>query len=371
MKDVMHYLKHQIIFAILLSSGFIPMAMATGAVVCASGQACTDKQMQMKMDKAQQGAQDAMALAGNTTIWMSDSTGSSCYQIQNNTANMLWIPNLNSTVSNASSDFTKLAANDKTCSGSPICVQSVNPSNCGTPPPPAQISGSCGTASGAAFADASALNSAQLCGSGSASAISGSGPWSWSCLGANGGSDANGCNASLAGNDGVCGPADGQYFDDIGSVTIAGLCNAGTATPVGMKPNGKPWGWNCKGKNGGKDAACTAIPGKTHGCQCFCTASDGSHNYFPAGSVPDTNGACDDNQCNCTGNSEIVYFACGAANGKTYSNVNATTSAGLCSGGTAVTVAPSGNGPWSWVCKVSFLPTAAGRQVSCGAKQGP
>ena len=54
------------------------------------------------------------------------------------------------------------------------------------------ISGACGSASGATFSAAPTTN---LCLAGTASAVSGAGPWSWTCAGSNGGSTAS-CSAN-------------------------------------------------------------------------------------------------------------------------------------------------------------------------------
>jgi hypothetical protein len=56
------------------------------------------------------------------------------------------------------------------------------------------VDASCGTANGMSLASAPATN---LCAVGPASAVSGTGPWTWSCAGSNGGSNAS-CSASVA-----------------------------------------------------------------------------------------------------------------------------------------------------------------------------
>lgn len=55
------------------------------------------------------------------------------------------------------------------------------------------VNGSCGTSNGATFTTAP---SAGLCASGQATAITGAGPWSWSCTGSNGGGSAS-CSANV------------------------------------------------------------------------------------------------------------------------------------------------------------------------------
>ena len=65
-----------------------------------------------------------------------------------------------------------------------------------SPPPPPPVNGACGSANGAVTNVAPSSN---LCNAGTASAISGgtSGPWTWSCAGANGGSSAT-CSTAVS-----------------------------------------------------------------------------------------------------------------------------------------------------------------------------
>ncbi len=58
---------------------------------------------------------------------------------------------------------------------------------------PAPVSGVCGSANGTT---ASSKPSTNLCSAGTASSVAGSGPWTWSCGGSNGGTTAS-CSASL------------------------------------------------------------------------------------------------------------------------------------------------------------------------------
>src|SRR5208337_2610859 len=55
------------------------------------------------------------------------------------------------------------------------------------------INGACGPANGVAVGSAPTAN---LCSAGTASTVTGSGPWSWPCIGSNGGTTAN-CSAPL------------------------------------------------------------------------------------------------------------------------------------------------------------------------------
>jgi len=75
-------------------------------------------------------------------------------------------------------------------------------------------------------------------------------------LGLNGGTNAS-CSAPLASQppppiDGVCGSANGV---PVSAAPNTNLCSAGTATAV---TGSGPWSWTCAGSNGGFTAACTA-----------------------------------------------------------------------------------------------------------------
>ncbi|HOB66686.1 Ig domain-containing protein [Ottowia sp.] len=114
--------------------------------------------------------------------------------------------------------------------------------------PPAATAGSCGTANGTTLS--AAPSGAALCAAGTASAVTGSGPWSWSCTGTNGGSTAS-CSASVAATNGSCGSANG-----VATMTppASNLCSAGTASALS---GSGPWTWSCAG-NGGTTATCNA-----------------------------------------------------------------------------------------------------------------
>lgn len=59
----------------------------------------------------------------------------------------------------------------------------------------ASVNGSCGSANGTVIAVAPAANS--LCAAGTASALTGTGPWTWTCAGINGGTDSPLCRADI------------------------------------------------------------------------------------------------------------------------------------------------------------------------------
>lgn len=111
------------------------------------------------------------------------------------------------------------------------------------------VNGTCGSSGGQAFSVQPTTN---LCSAGIVSGITGTGSWIWQCNGSNGGSTAS-CSASalLAQINGVCGSING------GTSNVApttNLCSAGTASAV---TGSGPWAWNCIGSNGGSTASCS------------------------------------------------------------------------------------------------------------------
>lgn len=89
------------------------------------------------------------------------------------------------------------------------------------------INGICGSSDGQTFVTAPTIN---LCHAGSANIVSGSGPWSWNCLGWNGGTMAN-CSANI------------QLYVIKGDIAVDGLVNLTDAILAmkvmsGVSPNG-------------------------------------------------------------------------------------------------------------------------------------
>ena len=121
-----------------------------------------------------------------------------------------------------------------------------------TPSGGTKVTGACGSSNGATL---TSTPSANLCSAGTASAISGAGPWSWTCAGSNGGTTAT-CSALKAtaaqAVNGACGSSNGASLT---SAPTTNLCSVGTASAVS---GAGPWSWNCAGSNGGATASCSA-----------------------------------------------------------------------------------------------------------------
>jgi hypothetical protein len=111
--------------------------------------------------------------------------------------------------------------------------------------------GACGSSNGESLASAPTAN---LCGAGAASTVTGSGPWSWTCAGSSGGSTAT-CSATKVASappvNGACGSSNGGSLT---SAPTANLCTAGTASTV---TGSGPWSWSCAGSNSGSTATCS------------------------------------------------------------------------------------------------------------------
>lgn len=133
--------------------------------------------------------------------------------------------------------------------------------------------GSCGSAAGGSYDSAP---SAGLCLSGAASAVSGAGPWNWTCAGSGGGEDAY-CSASVRSVGGSCGSSNGK---SLSSKPVSGLCLSGVASAVS---GSGPWTWSCNGLFGGANASCSAsesvkpcVPKYSYSCNAnsFCGAGE-------------------------------------------------------------------------------------------------
>jgi len=200
------------------------------------------------------------------------------------------------------------------------------------------VNAQCGPSHGQSLSSAPATG---LCNSGTPSIVSGSGPWTWTCSGVNGGSNAS-CRAEVATLpvNAQCGPSHGQ---SLSSAPATGLCNSGTPSIVS---GSGPWTWVCSGVNGGSNASCRAEK-----ASAACNWTCGTWSTCINGTQTRT---CTSSPSGCTGSNpypitqpcSIGNGFCGAAHGGSFETKPTT---GLCNN--ADMIAIGGNGPWYWICK--------------------
>jgi hypothetical protein len=235
------------------------------------------------------------------------------------------------------------------------------------------VNGVCGSSNGADLTSAPTTN---LCGAGTASTVTGTGPWNWTCAGSGGGTTAS-CSAQLKIN-GSCGSANGVA---VSTPPTSNLCAAGGASQVGGTG---PWNWSCTGTNGGGTASCSA-PLAQQVVNGFC----GSANGVAVTSAPTTNlclagtssGVAGSGpwQWSCVGSDggstascsaplsqQLINGSCGSANGVA---VPRAPTSNLCAAGTASAV--GGTGPWDWTCAGSNGGTLASCQAPVGSVSSP
>lgn len=165
--------------------------------------------------------------------------------------------------------------------------------------------GECGSSNAGSF---NIKPSTNLCAVGTATSVTGNGPWDWQCVGGtvpgtNTKGSTSSCVAFPATSDGLCGTATTGLYSSAPTSPLD-LCAIGTPTTV---TGSGPWNWQCKGQAGGKDVSCSARS---------------------------------------TVNNNVVNGDCGSSNAGLFNSVPNTN---LCATGTATTV--TGSGPWDWQCK--------------------
>jgi hypothetical protein len=234
--------------------------------------------------------------------------------------------------------------------------------------------GVCGVANGTTT---SAAPTANLCNAGTVSTVAGTGPWTWSCTGANGGSNAS-CAAPTYGSssvtvvNGTCGSANGTT---VSTAPTTNFCTAGTASSVS---GSGPWTWNCTGSNGGTNASCSASLSISGGGVTAVNGSCGTANNVGVTAIPSAN-LCSTGTASSVTGSGPWSWSCAGSNGGTNASCLAPLSInGVCgtSNGTTVSSAPTtnfctagtassvtGSGPWAWSCTGSN----GGTNASCSA----
>lgn len=139
----------------------------------------------------------------------------------------------------------------------------------------------CGDAHGLSFTNPPGSN---LCEDSSRPPVTDTGTnYEWTCLGANGGADAD-CAADKRIN-GACGPAhNNDYFaSEVGSLTATDLCDSGTASATTI--NSTTITWTCDPAGGGTGTGCSAL----RNINAICGGA-GTTNYYPPG--PPAAGLC-------------------------------------------------------------------------------
>jgi len=111
-----------------------------------------------------------------------------------------------------------------------------------------------------------------LCATGAAGAVTGVGPWSWTCFGLNGGVNAF-CQVNPFPS-AVCGSANGTVATSAPGVN---LCTVGTASSIA---GSGPWTWTCSVGSAGVSASCSTATQNTHTDCLFDWGEDHYPNLF-------------------------------------------------------------------------------------------
>jgi hypothetical protein len=259
-----------------------------------------------------------------------------------------------------------------------------------TPDDDPGISGECGSDDGQTLTSAPA----NLCTTGTASAVSGNGPWSWSCAGSNGGATAN-CSAAVqtyaltasaaptAGGSASCTPnpvnhgadstctanaASGYVFSNWSGDCTGATCtltNVTAAKDVIASFSRRDYSVSATaGANGSvsPSGAQTAAHGATirfsvTPASGYGIASVSGCGGSLSGNLYTTGPITDDCTVSASFSANAVSGVCGSDHGKALSS----TPTNLCATGTGSGV--SGSGPWSWTCGG----TGGGADASCAA----
>ncbi len=96
------------------------------------------------------------------------------------------------------------------------------------------VDGACGTSNDGSFTSAPTMN---LCSVGVASAVSGTGPFTWTCAGTNGGSSAS-CSANLS-SPGTCDPGEGFGGEDVEWIPLTVLMSFPTEATQASGDSGR------------------------------------------------------------------------------------------------------------------------------------
>src|SRR3989344_1199202 len=232
------------------------------------------------------------------------------------------------------------------------------------------VNGTFGSANGTTVSSAPSTN---LCTTGTAGSVTGSGPWTWSCAGSNGGTNAS-CSASQTGTVStptqptmspvVCSTNGTSVTLSWGTVSVSGVSSSNIKYPVRYSGSGLTCpttsGWwsanpgECDfDTNTATSVTVPVTPGVTYQWWVH-TANATNANQWAWSPSTQVSFTCQSNTSN------VVNGTCGSANGTTVSSAPSTN---LCATGTAGAV--SGSGPWSWSCAGSN----GGTTASCSASK--
>jgi hypothetical protein len=193
--------------------------------------------------------------------------------------------------------------------------------------PPTPVNGACGSSNNGTFAVVPTTN---FCTTGTATYVTGTGPWSWTCAGNNGGTKAN-CSASIQ------------------TYTVNANVTGGNGTVSCISP-----------VNIGATSTCTVTPASGYQLATFTDNSIDKTGTVAGASYSIANVTA--NHSAVASFSQIpptpVNGACGTSNGGIFTIAPATN---FCTTGTATTV--TGAGPWGWTC----TGTNSGTTAACNA----
>lgn len=142
------------------------------------------------------------------------------------------------------------------------------------------INGMCGTAHGQ---DPNTPPTANLCGAGKPTTLSGSGPWTWQCTGIGKGTTASCGTVTWIGK---CGSAAGKSDR---MIPTANLCSSGLPRDMRVRESDFKWRWTCGGPpsvvscESSHELIYCGVPnqwGSTH-CKADCLARGGKLTYEP------------------------------------------------------------------------------------------
>lgn len=319
---------NQVKLAALSSSGNKFVEWSGGS--CTGNQVCsvtmnTNQNVTAKFDKSTENYNLSINLVGTGSGVVASDSGISC---SSNCTKTL-ISGSSITLSAAPSASSIFEGWSGDCSGNGNCILNIkSASNVTATFNVGPLDGVCGASGGGTF---TAIPITNLCSKGTASLVSGSGPWTWTCAGTNGGKTAP-CSANIQSFDLV--------FKGGGNGTVTGITSqaikyGGSASSVTAVPSMGYHFANWTGSNGFIATTDNPLTLKNITASYAITANFIADNISEDG-------------------------VCGSSNGATTSSAPV---ANLCALGNASTVI--GNGPWTWTCQGNN----GGKTSNCSANK--